>query len=488
MGLSSGLTMLVGVIKTKLTAIIVGTVGVGLTATFTSIMNLFGSLAGLGLQTSAVKEIANAIDAEDKVKLSHAIAILKKLSLLSGFFNALLIMAMSKHVSILTFGTSRYALDICIIGLTVFCMNVHSVNLAIIQGCRKIKDLAKVNFYGAIVSAVTTVIILYIYGEKGISFALLAGVLIQAVYGKIVVNGIGLELLEIKLKDALKTGGPILKFGLSNMLNGLMVYFIAYLSISLINKTAGVGEVGVYSAGLMISGLFVGFVLSSMVADYYPKLSAIIGDSSKAAEAINQQTEIALLISVPGLIFTAALNDLIIKLIYTGDFSGASNYISWFVIGFLGKILSWPLSFVIMLQGNGRLFLVVETIGNLFHMAAVFLTVKFLGPVWIAFAFAVYYCFYFTIVYIFVSRVIKINWSNEVIKKSIWGLIVVISAIVTSKYVEGIVLYCIASLCAIIFLLLNQDLIMKIFGFKVFGISNGCFVALKTKFAKLIHF
>jgi PST family polysaccharide transporter len=57
-----------------------------------------------------------------------------------------------------------------------------------------------------------------------------------------------------------------------------------------------------------------------MGADYYPRLTGVAHDHAAVNRLVNEQTEIGLLLAVPGLLATLALAPWIIRLFYTSEF------------------------------------------------------------------------------------------------------------------------------------------------------------------------
>ena len=83
---------------------------------------------------------------------------------------------------------------------------------------------------------------------------------------------------------------------------------------------AGIESAGYYQAAWALSGLFAGFVLGAMGADFYPRLSGLIHDREAAIRAVNEQTEIGVLLALPGLLATLALAPWVIHAFYTKEF------------------------------------------------------------------------------------------------------------------------------------------------------------------------
>ncbi len=62
---------------------------------------------------------------------------------------------------------------------------------------------------------------------------------------------------------------------------------------------------GIYSAAFALSGMFVNFVLQAMGSDYYPRLTSVATNKAMMNRMVNEQTEIGLLLGVPGLLATS---------------------------------------------------------------------------------------------------------------------------------------------------------------------------------------
>ena len=66
-------------------------------------------------------------------------------------------------------------------------------------------------------------------------------------------------------------------------------------------------------------------------------------DHGAMRRMVNEQTEIGLLLALPGLFATVALAPWIIRVFYTAQFAGAAELLQWFVLGCLGRVISWPM-------------------------------------------------------------------------------------------------------------------------------------------------
>ena len=60
-GGAQGVNLLIGIVRTKFVAILIGPIGIGLVGTYQAIQGMVGTVAGLGIQSSAVRDVAVAV-------------------------------------------------------------------------------------------------------------------------------------------------------------------------------------------------------------------------------------------------------------------------------------------------------------------------------------------------------------------------------------------------------------------------------------------
>jgi PST family polysaccharide transporter len=159
--------------------------------------------------------------------------------------------------------------------------------------------------------------------------------------------------------------------------------------------------------------MFVNFVLGAMGADYYPRLTGVASDKPAMVRMVNEQTEIGLLLALPGLLATMALAPWILQIFYTREFLGAVELLQWFILGCLGRVISWPLGFVMLALNKGRWYLLTETSFNIVHVAFIALGLELYGIEGVAIAFFVMYVGYIAAVYLVSRHLISFKWSAE---------------------------------------------------------------------------
>jgi antigen flippase len=156
-GGSSVLNIGIGIVRTKAMAILLGPEGFGLAGLYTSIVTLTQSVAGMGINSSGVREIAEAAGSDDQQRIARTVAVLRRTSIILGVMGAALLLIFSQPVSKVTFGNTQRTGTVCLLSLAVFFQLVSAGQGALIQGMRRIRDLAKMNVIGALSGAVISI-------------------------------------------------------------------------------------------------------------------------------------------------------------------------------------------------------------------------------------------------------------------------------------------------------------------------------------------
>ena len=371
MGGAAGIAMLLGMVRVKFAAVLIGTAGVGLNASFTAIQTLISTLAGLGLQSSAVRDIAAAVSKDDQQEIGRKVLTLRRICWLTGLVGMVTMMLLSPMISQITFGHQNYALDIAELGLIILFANLSGGQMALIQGMRRIGDIARVNVFAGILATLAGIGFYATLGLKGIVPGLVTASAAQLVLSWYFARQVSVPQVQLDIKQTFLEANGMVRLGLAMMFSSLMVSAVTYATVALITKQEGTNAVGLYSAAFTLSGIFVNFVLGAMAADYYPRLTSVADDSIEMTRLVNEQTEIAILLAVPGLVFTLAFAPWLIESLYSREFLDATKLLQWFILGCMGRVISWPLGFVILALGKGRWFLLTETSFNLMHFAMI---------------------------------------------------------------------------------------------------------------------
>jgi len=184
----------------------------------------------------------------------------------------------------------------------------------------------------------------------------------------------------------------------------------------------GMQALGQFEAAWMISMTYIAFVLGAMGTDFYPRLTSIIRDHEAVNRLVNEQTEVALLLTAPVILAMLALTPWVIHLLYTAEFAEAAMVLRWQVLGDFLKIASWPLGFILLADGAGRTYMITEWIGIGSFVLFTWVGLPFFGITATGIAFLGLYAVYLPLVYCLAMRRTQFSWQKQIQ----WQLIIVL--------------------------------------------------------------
>lgn len=434
LGGASGINILLGMVRVKFASVLIGTTGIGLMTSLTTIQGLVGTLCGLGIGSSAVREVAAAVGRQDDRAIGTAVLVLRRICWVTGLSGMAAMMLLSSLLSHLTFGSDAYVYEIAALGLVVLFGNIASGQMALIQGLRRINDIVRVNVIGAVFATVAAICFYTWLGLRGIVPALVGVSAMQLSISWYFARRVPVPPVELSWRQTFREAGGMVRLGLVFMWTALMSAAVSYLTIMMISQKSGLQAVGLYSAAFSLSGVFANFVLSAMGTDYYPRLTGAAPDKAAMVRMVNEQTEISVLLALPGLVATMTLAPWILQLFYTREFIGAVELLQWFILGCLGRVISVPLGYVMLALGKGRWYLLTETSIGLLHVALIAVGLQLFGIEGVAVAFVLMYVGYIATVHLVSRHLIGFMWSADCIRIGLLSL-PVLGVIFTSSRV-----------------------------------------------------
>src|SRR5690349_14029060 len=104
------LNVVVRIVRNKAMAVLLGPAGFGLAGLYSSLSDLSQSIAGMGVNSSGVRQIAEAVGSTDTERIARTVGVVRRTSLILGVVGALLFIIFSRQISDLTFGTPAHAM------------------------------------------------------------------------------------------------------------------------------------------------------------------------------------------------------------------------------------------------------------------------------------------------------------------------------------------------------------------------------------------
>jgi PST family polysaccharide transporter len=326
-------------------------------------------------------------------------------------------------VSRLAFGGTDHGRDFGLLSMILLFGSLAGGQGALLQGLRRIGDLARMNILGAIAGAGLSIPFVYLWGRDGIVAYMIAGAGVAVVISWSYVRRIRLESVNIPVREVGREAAALLKLGMVFLAIGLMSTGALFLIRAFVIRQYGLIGAGQFQAASALSTVYVGFVLQAMGTDFYPRLTAIASDNRQCNQLVNEQAEISILLALPGVLATIAAAPWVIKLFYSGKFDQAAEILSWQVTGMFFQVNSWPMGFIAVAKGRAAIMFWSDLISYGLYVGFAWLGLKWFGLPGVGMAFVCLYVFHWCMTYLIVRRLSGFSWSAENNRLSAIGLV-----------------------------------------------------------------
>ena len=410
-GGSSVLSIAIRMVRTKAMAVLLNPAGFGLMGVYGSISNFAQSIAGLGINSSGVRQIAESVGSGDVEQIARTVAVLRRTSIFLGILGAVLLVVFSRQVSTLTFGDDRHLADVALLSLAVFFSLVSGAQGALIQGMRRIADLAKMGIFGAIFSIFISIPVVYFLREKGVVPALVGIAAMSIVTSWWYSRKVRVQSPAMMVSEVRQEVSSLLKLGFAFMASGFLMMGAAYAVRTMVLRMVGYDAAGYYQAAWTLGGLYVGFILQAMAADFYPRLTSVYKDNTQCNRLVNEQAHISLLLAGPGVIATLTFAPIVITLLYSAKFAAAVEVLRWICLGTTLQVITWPMGFIIVAKGEQNIFFWAELAWTVVNVSFSWICVRYFGLNGAGIAFFASYVFHWLMIYPIVRWLSGFRWS-----------------------------------------------------------------------------
>jgi enterobacterial common antigen flippase len=418
-GGSSAANVLVSIARTKAMAVMLGPAGFGLMGAFTTIVDLARSVAQLGISNSGVRQIAQSAGSADGRRIALTVFVLRRTAVVLGILGALLLAAFSKQVAVITFGNETHADAVTLLALAVFLRLVADGQGALLQGLRRIGDMARISVISALVGTVLSVAVVYALRENGIALSLVVMAAASTLASWWFSRSVEVERATFTASAISDETKALLRLGLAFMASALLTMGAAYLVRIVLIHHEGLVAAGLFQAAWTIGGLYITFVLQAMGADFYPRLVAAASNDAECNRLVNEQAQVSLLIASVGVLATLTLAPWAIAILYRGDFVGATDVLRWICLGMALRVLTWPLGYVLIAKGKQALFVGADLAWTVVNVGLTWLCVKHFGLTGAGIAFFASYVFHLMVVYPMCRRLSGFRWSTTNVRISL---------------------------------------------------------------------
>lgn len=421
--------LVIRMIRTKVIAVLLGPGGVGLEAVYDSVVNLWRTVFDLGISSSGVRQVAAAVGSGDDEAVSRTVYTLRRACLCLGIVSAVSLFLARDFVSRLAFGSLEQSANIGILSIILVFGALVGGQGALLQGMRRIGDLAKISILSTLAGAVVSIPIVVIWGRAGIPYYMVLtsgiGVLISWSF----VRRVQIQAVAASAAQIVREASGLVRLGMAFLSSGLMSVGTLFLLRIMVTRQEGAEGAGQFQAASSLSMVYVGFILQAMSTDFYPRLTGVAEDNAQCNRMVNEQAEVSLLLALPGVLGTLAFAPWVIRVFYSDQFGMASEILSWQMAGTLLQLMSWPMGFVLLAKSLGTLFVLTEAAAWTFYIVLAWFGLRWFGLPGMGMAYLGLYLFHVVMIYAVVRKCSGFRWSGANIRLGLLGIAAVGTAL-----------------------------------------------------------
>lgn len=426
----------------KIFAVLLGPAGIGLVGLYHALMSTAAAISGMGVSSSGVRQVAEASAGADARRAARPLHALRALTMLLAATGAVILFLLRERVSTWVFGSQDHAEAVAILAVGLYVTVVSGSQMALLNGLRRIGDLARINMAGAALGAVVAILIVWAHGEAAVAHSITASAAVMMLCSWWYVRRVSVPPSSWSWAALGAEVPSLLKLGLAFMFAGLVMTATLLVTRVIFLDRLGLAAAGYFQAAWAIAVFNVDFVLRAMGTDFYPHLTARVNDRSAAHRLVNEQTEIALLAGGPALIAMLAFAPLLVRMFYSADFSAAADLLRWLLLGNILKLASWPLGYLILAHAWGRVSLATELVWACAYVTTMYLGIVHFGINAAGYAFVASYLVYVVVVYSINHFGSGFAWSRTTVALAVTllGAGIAVIAVASRDAVSGYVL------------------------------------------------
>lgn len=169
MGIFGGVQMAgiaCSILRTKLVALWIGPLGMGLFAIFNQALDMLNTATNLGVRSSSVRDVSQAMEHGDTSQVARIVAVVRRWSVWLGMGGAIVTAALAPVLSRLSFGDESRLWEFIALSIAVLLVALTNGEYAVLQGSGRLKRLASVTLWGTLGGLAISIPLFYWLRER----------------------------------------------------------------------------------------------------------------------------------------------------------------------------------------------------------------------------------------------------------------------------------------------------------------------------------
>lgn len=366
-------TILATLVRSKVAALTIGSVGMGLSALFLSISGLMNNLFNLGLPDSGVQTLSKVCSAGDRQRINETIGLIRLWGVMTAVAAMLFTLITAPLLCKIYFHSfTSHLQEMMLLSLVPACTIIAALENAILKSLHRHRLLT----YSIAVAAILTVLVsipLYCFvGMDAIIHVIVITsvmVMLQTLFFSYKANSTvptfkcflkgehsfiqTFRELWVKSRTMIMLGVALVITGVGSMGADLLIQMY-------ITTVSTLTILGLYKVGYQFSITYPAMIFSAVTNDYYPRLASLENDIPSRNLLVTRQTIVLLTNVVPCIIVFIVVLPWIVPLLLSSEFLDIVPMIRIGVLSIIVRCLGLPVCFMPLALGKKWDFVIME--------------------------------------------------------------------------------------------------------------------------------
>lgn len=402
---SSVISILLGLISTKILATILQPGGYGYYGLLQSFLAVASLIAGVGMATGLVRLGAGPAASGDHRAIAKIRSGAWLLMIGLGTISLGVMALFRRPLSQWALGSPDHQAAILLMEVALWFTVATNVQTGLLNAWHRVEALATLGFVNAFLTAAFSIVSVLLWHKDGIVPAVVGGAAANWIASRIFLSrSVEHSRTHATFREAVEASRRLLSFGIPFTASAAVGTGVQLALPMIVLHLLDTEAVAYYKAAAAISVGYLGFLVTAMGQDYYPRLSAVRDQPQVMAALIREQYRLVVLLAAPIVLFTLAVVPYLVPLVYSARFAPASAVLEWQLIGDLFKFSSWTMSFAILARSKPSVYFCTESVGGFLTLCTAWFGVRLFGLAGLGVAFVATYAIYYGVVRTIVRR------------------------------------------------------------------------------------
>jgi O-antigen/teichoic acid export membrane protein len=421
--ISKVIQFLVGIARSKIAAVIIGTTGVGIFSQVSYLVDMISNTTLLSMNDGLVKLIAqNKSEKGFKETLKGLMKSYSVLILISSIIAIILCIVFARPLTVFFLGDERYLIYF-LIGISCLPVTIsNSLSFALLKSHKETKLISRSTISASLITIAAFVPLIILFKTTGAVVSVIVNYSVLLIMNSYQARKHILTGLQVKFKQLFKARTErkytreLLQFAIFGATSGFIMIIGESICRSIVVNRLGIDKMGIYSPITSWATLLTGFILPTFNIYLYPRYSEC-KSNIEIIGLYNDFNRLICFIMIPFLFLAIPFRNQIIPLFYSKNFIEASKYLPWHFIGLLFYMWWYPMALILTPTGRIKIYSIFIVMMSIVDILVVSFFVPRFGLYGWMLKFIVSPFLSFVFIFLYLRRTISFNikWNNALL-------------------------------------------------------------------------